>query len=378
MPPSTPPLSPNRHPLRLILPVAPQPLARDRFAPQEQTPALSPIAALAWLDEQQGQGLAVAGVELAGPGDPLATPGPTRETLNLVRQRYPELTLTVTTLGIHGHREVKTLAEHGVSQLTLMVAAVDVEVVKEVYAWIRPGKRTIPLAQAAGLLLQEQAACLAACLQAGVAVTIRTVVQSGINDRHIEAIASQMAALGATAMILIPGPPRGDGERTIPAPSRGRMRGLRAVAGRHLPVLEAPAAALDPTLPTAASGSLRPRPSRSRPNVAVVSGDGLAVDLHLGQARRVLIYGPREDGLVALLASRSLPTAGGGASRWQALAGLLPDCFALLAASVGDNPRAALHGHGITVLTTEGEIEGAVDHLYAGGKDSSPPPGTRP
>ncbi len=369
MPPSTPTLFPNRHPLRLILPVAPQALARGRFAPLEKAPtALSPAAALAWLDEHQGQGLAVAGVELAGPGDPLATPGPTLETLNLVRQRYPGLALTVTTLGIHGHREVKALAEHGVSQLTLMVEAVNVEVAKEVYAWIRPGKCTVPLAQAAGILLQEQATCLAACLQAGIAVTIRTVVQPGINDRHVEAIADQMAALGATAMIILPGPPRSDGERIIPAPSLERMRDLRAAAGRHLPILEAPAAALDPAIPPAASASLRPRPSRSRPNVAVVSGDGLAVDRHLGQASRVLIYGPREDGLVALLASRSLPTAGGGAGRWQALAGLLPDCFALLAASAGDTPRAALQGHGITVLTTEGEVEGAVDHLYAAGK----------
>ncbi|MCI5211176.1 MAG: dinitrogenase iron-molybdenum cofactor biosynthesis protein, partial [Candidatus Electrothrix sp. ATG2] len=113
---------------------------------------------------------------------------------------------------------------------------------------------------------------------------------------------------------------------------------------------------------------LLPKPTTERPNVAVVSAGGMDVDLHLGQAREVLIYGPREDGLACLLESRLTPEAGNGTSRWQALADTLPDCFALLAVNAGQNPQNVLAEQGIKVLLTEENIEGTVDVLYGGGK----------
>jgi len=370
MPTPTPaPPTPDSHPVRLTLPVAPQALARSRFAPEEKDPpALSPAAALAWLGERLGQGDAIDTVEIGGPGDPLATPGLTLETLALVRQQHPSLDLSVATLGIHGDQQVKDLAAHGVSHLTLVVDAVSPEVVQRLYAWIRPAKKTISLAQAAEVLLSEQAICIAACKHAGLAVTIRTTVYPGVNDNHIEEIASQTAALGATAMVLLPGMPSPPGGVMMTAPPQGLMRTLRGVASRHLPILEAPAQPRPGAGPATAPLSLVPKPSQERPNLAVVSASGMAVDLHLGQATRVLIYGPREDGLISLLGTRPMPAVGGGSSRWQSLAETLPDCFTLLAASAGDNPRSILQASGVPVLITDGEIEGTVDHLYGGGK----------
>ena len=102
--------------------------------------------------------------------------------------------------------------------------------------------------------------------------------------------------------------------------------------------------------------------------MAVVSGSGMDVDLHLGQAKTILIYGPREDGLTCLLETRQAPAAGSGEGRWDELASTLHDCFALLAASAGERPREVLGGHGIRVLLTEDNIEGTVDVLYGGGK----------
>ncbi|MFN2369292.1 MAG: NifB/NifX family molybdenum-iron cluster-binding protein, partial [Desulfurivibrionaceae bacterium] len=108
------------------------------------------------------------------------------------------------------------------------------------------------------------------------------------------------------------------------------------------------------------------KPSKTRPNIAVVSMGGMEVDLHLGQAYRVLIYGPRQDGLTSLLGTRPVPEPGIGGSRWEELAGSLPDCFAILAASAGESPRRILGEQGITVLITDGEIEGTIDMLYNG------------
>ena len=90
-----------------------------------------------------------------------------------------------------------------------------------------------------------------------------------------------------------------------------------------------------------------PKPSAERPRVAVASGTGMDVDLHLGQAKTLLIYGPREDGLACLLETRQAPEPGSGESRWDQLADTLHDCFALLAASAGQRPREVLGNRGI-------------------------------
>ena len=102
--------------------------------------------------------------------------------------------------------------------------------------------------------------------------------------------------------------------------------------------------------------------------MAVASATGMDIDLHLGQARQLLIYGPREDGLTCLLETRQAPEAGSGETRWDQLADTLHDCFAVLAASAGQRPREVLASRSIRVLLTEDAIEGVVDTLYGGGK----------
>ena len=89
--------------------------------------------------------------------------------------------------------------------------------------------------------------------------------------------------------------------------------------------------------------------------MAVVSSNGMEVDIHLGQAYQALIYGPREDGLACLLETRPVPEPGSGSERWQVLADTLHDCFAILAASAGESPRRILAEKGITVLITEND-----------------------
>ena len=112
-----------------------------------------------------------------------------------------------------------------------------------------------------------------------------------------------------------------------------------------------------------------PTPTDERPNVGVVSTNGMDVDMHLGQASQVLIYGPREDGLPCLLKARQTPGSGGGTDRWQDLAKeCLHDCFVLLATHAGDVPRKIFTELGIQVILTEDNIEGLVDVLYGGGK----------
>lgn len=357
------------------LPVAPRANNRIRFAStKESTPAMIPSQALTWLDELLAKGDRIDGVNLVGPGDPLADLGPTIDTLRLVREKYPAMALGVTTLGLGGEQAVERLVKAGVSHVTLLVDGVDLEVVKRLYAWIRPGTRTVPLLAAAELLLDEQAKATTAFQRAGCAVQVRTTIYPGYNDAHAEEIAGAMAALEVKSMALVPFDPAAEGEEMLERPSRELMTRICDQVSKYLTIVAVPEKIqADRTADGSgesccSAASMLPKPSADRPHVALVSSNGMEVDLHLGHAITALIYGPREDGLVCLLGTRTLPEPGAGASRWEILAETLKDCFVLLAAGAGESPRKVLSSHGISVLITDDNIEGTVEVLYGSGR----------
>jgi len=362
-------------PITLTLPVAPRPFARIRFEPADQKVRAVPIqGALNWLEENKQQGAQVKGVDIAGPGDPLVGMEVTLETLRLVRERYPDMDLSITTLGIHADQHAESLAEAGVTAIRLKVDAVSRKVAEKLYAWIRPGTKTIPLSQALPMLLQEQLQAVKTFKEAGCTVTVRTTVYPGINDTHIEEIAEVMGKAGAEAMELVPCRKGAEDFNLAPLDPE-TLKQLQELALDYLPTEIAMETehriGTGCSSPHASCGSiaaLTPKSTKARPNIALVSSNGMEIDLHLGQAYQVLIYGPREDGLACLLETRPAPEPGSD-DRWEELAKSLYDCFAILVASAGERPRKILGDHGIQVLITDGEIECTVETLLGGGKN---------
>ncbi|MHB8989620.1 MAG: dinitrogenase iron-molybdenum cofactor biosynthesis protein [Desulfobulbia bacterium] len=355
----------------LILPMAPQAAARIRFCGEDKLPQAVPIrGALTWIADLLAQGNDIGGLDIHGPGDPLATPAMTIEILVMLREQYPDLPLGITTLGLGLAEHAGVLAEKGVARVTLLLDAVTPQTVKKIYTWIRPGKRNTPLAEAAEILIEAQAKGIAACKAAGIAVSIHTSVCGGVNDQEVEEIARQGSALGAESMSLLSGKGWLNKEEKLPLVSEETMATLAKKAAQHISVVclpeQAPPGESMPSVDE--GGMIVPKPTTARPNVAVLSANGMDIDLHLGQAIKALIYGPREDGLPCLLGTRDLPEPGSGDNRWQQVAEILKDCFVLLAASAGQKPREILGGHGLTVLLLEDNVEGTVDVLYGGGK----------
>lgn len=360
---------------RLHLPVAPRSNARIRFADAGGSKsAMTPEEAVNWLDHVLDQGKPVSIVGITGPGDPLTVPEPSLRTLRLVRDKYPHLSLCLTTLGMNGAEYAEELAGLGVSHVTILVDAVSPEVAERLYAWVRPSTKTLPLNEAVGLLITDQARAVSAFKKAGLTVKINTTVYPGYNAGHVEEIARTMGGLGADIMAVVPYRPGKDNKDAADATSMELLATARDRAGRHIDIMPAwdecgeNVVGLDN--PGKADGrvAILPKPSRERPNVAVVSSTGMDVDLHLGHAVKVLVYGPREDGLACLLETRDAPEPGSGSERWETLADTLSDCFVLLTASAGESPRQILSRRGLSVLITDGEIEGTVDVLYGGGK----------
>jgi nitrogen fixation protein NifB len=201
-------------------------------------------------------------------------------------------------------------------------------------------------------------------------VGVYTTLYPGYNTDHVARISHEMMELGADTISLLPYIPEAEAEVDLEGPSPATLASAIEKAGQYLKVTEPILLqSMDEScgLPAAKLTSL-PKPTKERPNVAVASSNGIEVDLHLGQAIKFIIYGPRGDGLACLLEVRDAPEPGQGKTRWAELAKILPDCFVLLAASAGETPRRALAEAGIKVLITEDNIEGTVDVLYGGGK----------
>ncbi len=355
----------------LTLPVAPQAVCRTRFCGAEKLPQAVPLpGALTWLEDIKARGKSIAGLDLNGPGDPLATMDMTRNIIAILREHYPQLPLGITTTGIGLAGQADLFAEQGVARVTLLTDTVTAETAEKLYAWIRQGKRNTPLTKGAEILIDEQTKGIAACKAAGIPVSIRTTVYAGINEQEIEKIARLVSDLGAESITLLPGKGWLTSEEKLPQPSAETMENLAMKVARHIEVvcLHMPEDK-GHIIPLSGEGHrITPKPTKERPNAAVLSANGMDIDLHLGQAIKALIYGPREDGLACLLEARDLPEPGSGDTRWQQVADILKDCFVLLATSAGQKPREILGRHGLTLLFTEDNVEGMVDALYGGGK----------
>lgn len=249
----------------------------------------------------------------------------------------------------------------------MLVDGVDPAILEGLYAWIRPGFKTLKLSEAAGILCTEQAQAIQAFKDAGLLVRIVSTLYPTANDDHLELLARKVADLGADEMILHPYVSAPEADIVLPKPDPVHLATLIGTIANILPITQGRPTATQPVAPEDAASTL-PKPGKERPNIAVVSSNGMDIDLHLGQAPQLLVYGPRDDGLNCLLECRPVPEPGAGMDRWDILASRIPDCFALLAASAGERPRRILDGHGIQVIITRENIEGTVDRLYGGGK----------
>jgi len=354
------------------LPVAPQTVARTRFSPP--TPVRSQCLlvpeAMELLDRimnEKGEGVRM--VAITGPGDPLATPDITLETVRQVKKRYPRVKIGLKTIGLGSEKLAGDLARAGVDYVEMQVDGIKADVLAKIYAWVRPGLKTLKINEAVELLVREQRNGVPALKFHNIAVTIVTTLYPELNIDHVVKISSAMLVLGANGISLVPYVPEAGAEVHLNCPAAEVVAAVREKARASLSLVEPlligqQGEASDTGLATSPP---LPKPHGNRVNVAVVSSNGMEVDLHLGQATRLMIYGPREDGLPCLLETREAPEPG-TVDRWGELAKTLHDCFVILAASAGETPRRMLAEEGIKVLITQDVIEGTVDVLYGGGK----------
>ena len=321
--------------------------------------------------------ITVAGI--AGPGDPFANPDETMETMRLIKEKFPDIILCLATNGLGAAPYVDDLASLGVSHVTVTVNAVDSEVGRHIYAWVRDGKVVYRKDRAAEFLLERQLYAISRLKARGIKLKINTIVIPGINDGHIREIAQKMAAMGAdvmNCMAMHPNP--GTPFENIMEPGRKEMEGFRNEAGeyllqmRHCTRCRADAVGLLGDDRSAemqgclsACASLPESGSDARPFVAVATLEGVLVNQHLGEAERLQIWGMNKNGFY-MVEERAAPVPGTGPKRWEAMTELLKDCRAVLVSGIGEKPRNILLGSGIKAVELNGFIEMGLRSVFMG------------
>ena len=346
---------------------------------------LSPDQAIRYLDEVMKTRTDISVVGIAGPGDPFANPFETIRTMELVREKYPEMILCLASNGLNILPYVNDIVRLDVSHVSITVNAVDPEIGAKIYSWIRNGKRTIGPEEGAAIILKNQLAAIRALKEKGVIVKINSVVIPGINSDHMVDIARVMSEMGVDIFNCMPYyPNEGSNFEHIKEPGKDEISAIRKEAQkyvkqmRHCTRCRADAVGLLGEIPDMADMERLRRfekdkntaPEKEetiaeRQFVAVASMEGMLINLHLGEAVQLYIY-KRRGMDVVLEEIRDVPEPGGGDKRWEELSEIIKDCGSLLVSGAGNAPRRVLEKHGIKVYEVEGVIEEAVYRVFEG------------
>ncbi|MBI5519981.1 MAG: radical SAM protein [Desulfovibrio sp.] len=343
---------------------------------------LKPFQALEYTKQVLDKEPRITVIGIAGPGDPMANPAETLETMRLIREAYPHMLFCLSSNGLAMPEYVDDLASLGVTHATVTMSTVDPAIGAKIYSWVRDGNVVYRGQAAAELLLSRQLEAIAALKARGLAVKVNTIMIPGVNtgddNAPLKAVAEKARELGADLMNLMPmHPTAGTPFADIAEPDKDAVHALRAQVDHLVPQMthcrrcRADAVGLlcadrsgELGGVLAACGKLPPQGQDDRPHIAVATREGLLINQHLGEAKRFQIWGKAENGGFRLVDERQAPTAGCGPTRWEDLARVLCDCRAVLVGAVGDTPRKILAERGVIAAACSGFIEDALRVAY--------------
>ncbi|MDR1918274.1 MAG: radical SAM protein [Tannerellaceae bacterium] len=340
---------------------------------------LSPLQAVHYLKalSEKVADINISVVGIAGPGDPFANPEETLQTIKLVGKEFPEHIFCLSTNGLDLFPYIDEIAESGVSHVTITLNSLRTETLARIYRWVRYNKRVYRGEEGGRVLLEQQMRCIPQLKKKGLTVKINTVVCPGVNEGEIEEIARKVAELGADTMNCIPMYATENTEfEHLPEPGKDQMKSLKAAIAQYIKPMahcarcRADAAGLlgrdnaEAMQMIGQFSTMVVNKSEERKRVAVASNEGLLVNLHLGEARKMYVFEQSRNGY-HFVEIRSTPPEGSGMARWKELAArTLVDCQAILVAGIGETPMKVMQQNGIRVIQMNGLIDAGLDAVY--------------
>ena len=375
---------------RMHLPVAPRCNIQCNFCnrrfdccnesrPGVTSEVLSPEAAadkVAYVKERIPN-LSVIGI--AGPGDPLANEE-TFRSIELVRERFPDLTLCISTNGLALPDYAERLHDLGVRFVTVTVNALTPETGAEVYDSVVFGGRRLRGVEGASVLLSRQLEGIERCASLGMAVKVNVVMIPGINDAEIPDLVKKVKSLGAYMVNILPLiPVEGTrfADRRAPTPQERREMmdrcELDARMMRHCRQCRADAIGLlgEDRSPEfvhiggcgSGCGPQGDAVGCDESVVAVATSDGRTVG-GFGNSTSFKVYAT-DGGTCRFLrevpVDLTLPVSGGShRDHIERIASSLAGCGTVVVSEIGEMPSRVLASRGVRVVRASGDVDRAV------------------
>ncbi|MCQ2079851.1 MAG: nitrogenase cofactor biosynthesis protein NifB [archaeon] len=327
-------------------------------------------------------------IGIAGPGDPLANEE-TFRSLELIRERFPDLTPCISTNGLALPECAERLHSLGVRFITVTINANDAETGSRVYGSVLWNGRRYTGTEGARILLENQLKGIEMCSKMGMIVKTNIVMIPGINVDTIPDLVKRVRSLGAYIVNILPLiPVPGTVFENLQGPTPAERKALMDLCSsdarmmRHCRQCRADAIGLlgedrSSEFTGCGYGHADGRgPSDEVPNmvrinvnrtltVAVASDGGLEVDSGFGNTGCFRIFNVEEQGNVHL---RDVPTVIGDDTlvgrthrdRIEHIVDTLDDCDVIIVREIGDMPRRIIESRGKRVILCSGGMEDAL------------------
>jgi nitrogen fixation protein NifB len=142
---------------------------------------------------EKEKNLSVVGI--AGPGDPLANPHKTFKTFNLIRKKYPEMLLCLSTNGLLISKYINEIKAHNITHVTVTLNTVNPITALNIYEYITfEGKKYRDI-KGMKMFLEQQLEGIKKLVEANILVKINTVLIPSINMLEIENISKTIKSL---------------------------------------------------------------------------------------------------------------------------------------------------------------------------------------
>lgn len=145
-------------------------------------------------------------VGIAGPGDALANPKQTLETLRLTQKYAPDLKLCISTNGLSLPHYVDELSSVGVDHITVTINTLDPKIGAKIYPWIydTKSKKRYKGEEGATMLLNRQLKGIELCVKKGILIKANSVLIPGVNEKDLVNVSKKLKELGVFLHNIMP------------------------------------------------------------------------------------------------------------------------------------------------------------------------------
>ncbi|CUH97716.1 FeMo cofactor biosynthesis protein NifB [Propionispora sp. 2/2-37] len=146
----------------------------------------------------------VSVVGIAGPGDALANWEAVKKSIRLIGAESPDTIFCLSTNGLMLPHYGQDIIDLGIDHVTVTVNCLDPAIGERIYHHVHYQGEYYTGRKAAEVLIHNQLEGIGRLAGEGVLVKVNMVMITGINDRHIPAIAKKVKSLGATMTNIMP------------------------------------------------------------------------------------------------------------------------------------------------------------------------------